>query len=551
MIPRRWRDLLALMLTGFVLAASALVWIAATPQPGFTIVQRPGWEPDTVSCEANEPCQLPNDPRYLIGTVTPGSEAARQGMRPGAQVIVVNGHTPRVPADTDLERSAAWPPTLPASDRLVGFANDNVAGFVDLDLLELRFWYAGVLLLIGILVLAGIAGGLAGAVPAGLPIPLAGATAMPLLADALTRWGTPLGCWLASIAPVLASLLLADAIASLIVSRRWRTVALVGALVAAVAAALLPLSVFMLDPFWSVHTGPAWGVLLLANLVVSLMPALVLVATRTRPRTPLVGPDEPGPRWLVAAACAPAVAMVGASNAYVDWVVWLLAPIYVTILVGWRTASRRIAQAGLQRDLVVTVTEAERSRLAADLHDDALQELTLLVRRLDTTGDAAGAEIARTVSERLRDLCGELHLPILDELGAGPALDWLVQRVAATTGEDVLLERADPTRPPASVELAVFRVAQEAISNAVKHGSAPITVRYVTSPSAATLSVDDAGPGADAAPGWKPGRSPIAPRPGHYGVASMQQRAEQIGALLSIRAWPNGGTRVSLEWKAP
>ena len=151
--------------------------------------------------------------------------------------------------------------------------------------------------------------------------------------------------------------------------------------------------------------------------------------------------------------------------------------------------------------------------------------------------------MARSVSERLRELCGELHLPILDELGAGPALDWLVGQVTAATGEEIRLERSDPSRPPPGVELAVFRVAQEAISNAVKHGGPPIVVRYTTSQSAASLSVDDAGSGLDV------GRVRVEPQPGHYGLASMQQRAEQIGALLSIRAWPGGGTRVSLEWK--
>jgi signal transduction histidine kinase len=226
------------------------------------------------------------------------------------------------------------------------------------------------------------------------------------------------------------------------------------------------------------------------------------------------------------------------------WPGWIVIVLWAAFLVGWRTVSRRIARARLQRDLVVTVTEAERARLAAELHDVALQELTLLVRRLDASGDATAADMARSVSERLRELCGELHLPILDELGAGPALEWLVGQVAAATGEEVRLERADPARPPAGVELAVFRVAQEAISNAVKHGGPPIVIRYVTGPSTATLLVDDAGTGIDV------GRGPIAPQPGHYGLASMQQRAEQIGALLSIRAGPGGGTRVSLEWKA-
>jgi signal transduction histidine kinase len=220
-------------------------------------------------------------------------------------------------------------------------------------------------------------------------------------------------------------------------------------------------------------------------------------------------------------------------------------PLWFVVLVVGRAVGRRLAAARLQRDLVVTVTEAERARLAADLHDVALQELTLLVRRLDASGDKSGAAMARSVSDRLRELCGELHLPILDELGAGSALEWLVEQVATAAGEEVRLERTDPARPPAGVELAVFRIAQEALSNAVKHGGPPILVRYTTSPSAASLSVDDAGSGLDV------GRVRVEPQPGHYGLASMQQRAELIGALLSIRAWPGGGTRVSLDWKAP
>ena len=81
--------------------------------------------------------------------------------------------------------------------------------------------------------------------------------------------------------------------------------------------------------------------------------------------------------------------------------------------------------------------------MAADIHDDALQELTLLVRRLDAAGDAEGADIARGVSDRLRAICGDLRLPILDDLGVGPALDWLVLRIERLAGGEVRLERSD------------------------------------------------------------------------------------------------------------
>lgn len=209
-----------------------------------------------------------------------------------------------------------------------------------------------------------------------------------------------------------------------------------------------------------------------------------------------------------------------------------------------RPLARLATRATLQRDLVVAATEAERARVAADIHDDALQELTLLVHRLDAAGDTEGADIARTVSDRLRAICGDLRLPILDDLGVGPALDWLVLRIERLAGGEVRLERADGTRPPANVELAFFRVAQEALSNAVKHGKPPIVVRYSTSAAGASLSIDDDGPGIE------PGAGDAAERDGHFGLGNMQQRAEAIGAILDVRRWPAGGTHVKLDWRA-
>ncbi len=223
-------------------------------------------------------------------------------------------------------------------------------------------------------------------------------------------------------------------------------------------------------------------------------------------------------------------------------VFWLLVAIAGRFTV--RPLARLVSRTALQRDLVVAATEAERARVAADIHDDALQELTLLVHRLDAAGDTEGAEIARTVSDRLRAICGDLRLPILDDLGVGPALDWLVLRIEKIAGGEVRLERSDGTRPPAEVELAFFRVAQEAMSNAVKHGRPPIVVRYSTSTAGASLSIDDAGSGieshaAEATEGT-----------GHFGLLNMQQRAEAIGAILDIRRWPAGGTHVKLDWRA-
>lgn len=282
------------------------------------------------------------------------------------------------------------------------------------------------------------------------------------------------------------------------------------------------------------------GPLVLSGLV-PLVPALSLAFVASRPGSlAVVGRME----TLVVAA-TPGIAMLAMVNG--PGVLILLAW-FAAVLV-WRRFTLApllgIAQRTQQQlDLAVAAAEQERARLAADLHDDALQELTGLVRRLDAAGDAESAEMARGVAERLRGITSDLRLPLLDDLGAGPALEWLVARVRPMAGGEVRLERSDPSRPPSAVELAVFRVAQEALANAMKHGKAPITVRYhVDEAGHVSLTVDDAGPGID----LKAAEGALAS--GHLGMANMQQRAEQIGALLNVRAWPTGGTHVGLEWR--
>jgi signal transduction histidine kinase len=247
---------------------------------------------------------------------------------------------------------------------------------------------------------------------------------------------------------------------------------------------------------------------------------------------------------LAVIGVTPGVALLGA----LPGAAWLLLAWGGVIVVAGRFTVRPLARlasrAQLQRDLVIAATEAERARVAADIHDDALQELTLLVRRLDAAGDTEGADIARTVSDKLRAICGDLRLPILDDLGVGPALDWLVLRMERLAGGEVRLERTDGTRPPADVELAFFRIAQEALANAVKHGRPPIVVRYRSTDGAASLSVDDSGSGI------APDAPARAEALGRYGLLNMQQRAEGIGAILDVRRWPQGGTHVQLEWRA-
>lgn len=293
----------------------------------------------------------------------------------------------------------------------------------------------------------------------------------------------------------------------------------------------------------------AIGVLGISGSILA-VPLLGLVALV--PGLPIAFADRPGSALASSGrleALAVALTPGAAATVLVPQFSWVLLGAWLVALVVWRRFTLEplvgIAQrTQLQRDLAVAAAETERARLAAELHDDPIQQLTMLVRRLDEGGHADAAAEARDVADKLRAVVGDLRVPILDDLGAGAALEWLVERVEPVAGGPVRLERTDERRPPPEVELAVFRVAQEAVANAIRHGRPPIALRYDVRPDGrVTLAVDDAGDGIG------PDAAADATQAGRYGLLNMRQRAEHIGALLDIRAWPGGGTRVMLEWR--
>jgi signal transduction histidine kinase len=375
----------------------------------------------------------------------------------------------------------------------------------------------------------------------GIGFPLATATASPLFVLTLLASGSPPQIMLGGLLTVAAMIPLALVLAERVDDPLDRRFALVSIGFCAVAAAVLSVA-YVMDPLQrSVLGGLRWLLTAAIPLVPGLIAAgpldLKAVGTRRGPGGLLRSTE------LALAGATPTFALAADRSPFIWPLVIWIAAIFVAGRFTVRPLARLATRATLQRDLVVAATEAERARLAADIHDDALQELTLLVRRLESAGDTEGAEIGRTVADRLRAICGDLRLPILDDLGVGPALDWLVLRIERLAGGEVRLERADDTRHSPDVELAIFRVAQEALANAVKHGKPPIVVRYRSTPAGISLAVDDAGPGiTEDAP-------ETAEKAGRFGLLNMAQRAEQIGAILDVKRWPSGGTHVALEWR--
>jgi signal transduction histidine kinase len=516
--------------------------------------------------------------RLVVASVDPYSTAARDGIRPGLVVVNLNGlQLISLPQEQLAEPSApdmaseviGLSPPVPTNvvdiRSLWSLASQPVrtidviepavlqAGGAEAQYSVTGFWYpgwdrlqmSGQAILVGLAVLVigawWLMSGRAGESLRDLAFPLATATSVPLLVLPLYAGGVPVQEVLGGVAAIVAMLPLTHALYARIETEADRRFALLAALLFAGAASLFAyLTVYSVgtEPVWPIFTALATAAIPFVPGVLAAGPLILTARSTGRGAARLLQSAE-----FAVAGLTPFFTLIADRSTFAWPLVGWLAALAIASRFTVRPLARLATRATLQRDLVVAAAEAERARLAADIPDDALQELTLLVRRLETAGDTEGAEIGRTVADKLRAICGDLRLPILDDLGVGPALDWLVLRIERLAGGEVRLERADDTRHSPDVELAIFRVAQEALANAVKHGRPPIVVRYRSTPAGISLAVDDAGPGiAEDAPD-------AAEQAGRFGLLNMAQRAEQIGAILDVRRWPGGGTHVALEWR--
>ena len=182
--------------------------------------------------------------------------------------------------------------------------------------------------------------------------------------------------------------------------------------------------------------------------------------------------------------------------------------------------------------------EAERGRIARDLHDGPLQKAILLGGGADVTlRDRNG--VARELAAELREVCARLRPAILDDLGLVPALEWLLEQTAqgfTVTPRLTLRGMTEDDRLAPNTELALFRVTQEAVSNALKHGHArSIHVSLSRTINGVELSVTDDGNGAAFAGDSMRG----------LGIPGMRERLRQVGGSVSILSDGRTGTMVS------
>jgi two-component system sensor histidine kinase UhpB len=191
--------------------------------------------------------------------------------------------------------------------------------------------------------------------------------------------------------------------------------------------------------------------------------------------------------------------------------------------------------------------EKERRRIAAELHDEIGQNLTALGMQLshvaksggDGTRDevVAAHDLALETVEAVRRVSRQLRPEALDDLGLVAALAALCERVAEHAQVRIQPELTADL-PPLSpeVELVIYRVAQESLTNVVRHaGATRATVSLKTDEQAVTLVVSDDGIGPPSGTGQRPG-----------GVRIMRERAVAIGAHVRVEPAHDGGTRVVL-----
>ncbi len=212
-----------------------------------------------------------------------------------------------------------------------------------------------------------------------------------------------------------------------------------------------------------------------------------------------------------------------------------------------RLAARERAQERFTEQIIVA-QETERRRLAGDIHDGISQRLISIAYHLDaadrtlSTDPVYAAEqvkLARGLADLAMDearlAIGGLRPPILDDLGLAGGLASLARLMPDL---DITFDLAED-RLPEHVEVALYRIAQEALQNVVKHAQASgAQLLFEVAAGAARLEVSDDGVGFDA------NAQPVIPDT-RYGMQSMTERAELVGGTLAVRSRPGSGTTVT------
>jgi signal transduction histidine kinase len=206
----------------------------------------------------------------------------------------------------------------------------------------------------------------------------------------------------------------------------------------------------------------------------------------------------------------------------------------------------------VQRDVlhrVVAAQEAERRRLARELHDETGQALTAILLGLKAVEDAPDdgrkreavaqlRELVRSTLQDVRQLAVELRPSALDDFGLVAALERLVETFRESTAIAVDFEAAFTDRLPPDVETALYRIVQECLTNIVKHARASrVSIVIARKPSSVSAVIEDDGVG------FEPGTV----REGGLGLVGMRERVGLLGGRMTIESSPEAGTTCFVE----
>lgn len=196
---------------------------------------------------------------------------------------------------------------------------------------------------------------------------------------------------------------------------------------------------------------------------------------------------------------------------------------------------------------IISAQEDERRRVARELHDETSQLLAALSMAIHA-GPAAGSD-PRVLIDRLQEgvhrLIVNLRPAVLDDLGLAAAIDMLADTQLRRSGVSVRCETADLEhgRLPPAIEIAVFRIVQEAILNIVRHSAATtVLIQAGMSGEHVWVEIEDDGSGFDVTTARPDGASLRG-----IGLLGMRERAELLGGRLTIDSAPGEGTRVKVE----
>jgi PAS domain S-box-containing protein len=210
-----------------------------------------------------------------------------------------------------------------------------------------------------------------------------------------------------------------------------------------------------------------------------------------------------------------------------------------------------VVNARLFRQAQEAAVTTERLRLARDLHDSVAQALYTIQLFSDASNMAYSSgkvelviqnlneiqTIAREATTDLRVLIYELHPPILSEIGLAAALKNRIDAVELRAGIEVELLVEGHRELPPDVETDLFRIAQEALTNVLKHAQASrVTVQLILAADLVQLIIQDNGLGFDL---QEPGKG--------LGLHSLRERVQRIGGSMRIETAPGQGTKVVVE----